>query len=149
MTAAGNDMDVLPRISFDTLDREMCLQLWRKQFAHHPPKYVSVEFMRRVFAFEAQVMVHGGHSTAVRNALKACLKRVDLAKPQTGAAPSAATLRPGTHLVREWNGRSYRVEVTADGFLMDGTPYRSLTAIAQKITGTVWSGPRFFGLAKS
>lgn len=149
MIAGGNDMDLPPLKSFDTLDREMCLQRWKKQFAHRPQRYVSVEFMRRVFAFEAQVKVHGGHSTAVRNVLKACLKCADPAKPQTRAAPSAATLRPGTYLVREWNGRSYRVEVTADGFLMDGKTYRSLTAIAQKITGTVWSGPRFFGLAKT
>ena len=32
------------------------------------------------------------------------------------------------------------------GYLMDGKTYRSLTAIAKRITGANWSGPRFFGL---
>ena len=137
--------------SFEALDREKCLNRWRKNFDHEPPRYVSVEFMRRAFAFEAQVKSYGGHSKAVRHVLKSALKEVDSAKPKDGAktAPSPVTLRPGTYLVREWNGRPYRVEVTDNGFLMDGKSYKSLTAIAQKITGTVWSGPRFFGLAKT
>ncbi len=55
-------------------------------------------------------------------------------------------LSEGTHLVREWNGRTYQVEVTKSGYVMDGKTYRSLTAIARRITGANWSGPRFFGL---
>jgi hypothetical protein len=33
-----------------------------------------------------------------------------------------------------------------DGFLYDDRRYASLSQIAQVITGTRWSGPRFFGL---
>jgi hypothetical protein len=138
--------------SFEALDREACLKRWRKQFDHDPPRYVSVEFMRKVFAYEAQVAAFGGHSRAVRDVLKACLKNTERGrKPIAGAAavPSPAALRPGTHLVREWNGRVYQVEVTADGFRMDGRHFSSLSAIARKITGTAWSGPRFFGLART
>lgn len=53
---------------------------------------------------------------------------------------------PGTRLIREWNGKRYVVDVTAEGYLMDDERYKSLTAIAYAITGTRWSGPRFFGL---
>ena len=35
-----------------------------------------------------------------------------------------------------------------DGFEYDGQHYRSLTVIAEQITGAHWSGPRFFGLRK-
>ena len=52
----------------------------------------------------------------------------------------------GTHLVREWNGRTYQVEVIDNGYRFDGKTYPSLTTIAKRITGTHWSGPRFFGL---
>ena len=48
--------------------------------------------------------------------------------------------------MREWNGRTYRVEVVEGGFQMDGKAYRSFSAIARKITGAQWSGPRFFGI---
>lgn len=58
------------------------------------------------------------------------------------------SLTPGTQLVREWNGRVYRVDVTADGFEKDGQAYTSLSAVAKRITGAEWSGPRFFGLKK-
>src|SRR5204863_6098083 len=55
-------------------------------------------------------------------------------------------LKPGTRLVREWQGRTYEVLVLDDGFSWQGTGYRSLSALARKITGTAWSGPLFFGL---
>lgn len=53
---------------------------------------------------------------------------------------------PGTRLMREWNGRMHVVDITDQGVLFDGKLYRSLTAVAKRITGTHWSGPRFFGL---
>jgi hypothetical protein len=55
-------------------------------------------------------------------------------------------LAPGTRLLREWNGRQHFVEVVDGGYVFDGKPYRSLSAIARRITGAHWSGPRFFGL---
>ena len=57
-----------------------------------------------------------------------------------------AELRPGTLLGREWNGQMHRVAVLAEGFAWNGKTYRSLTKVAFAITGTRWSGPKFFGL---
>jgi hypothetical protein len=54
-------------------------------------------------------------------------------------------LQLGTVLVREWDGQSQRVTVLENGFVWNGTTYRSLTEVAFAITGTRWSGPRFFG----
>jgi hypothetical protein len=54
-------------------------------------------------------------------------------------------LSPGTILVREWDRRSQRVMVMADGFAWNGQTYDSLK-VAFAITGTRWNGPRFFGL---
>lgn len=56
------------------------------------------------------------------------------------------TLAPGTQLVREWNGRTWQVEVVKGGFVCKGKRYRSLSAIAKMITSAHWSGPHFFGL---
>src|SRR6202035_5457019 len=60
--------------------------------------------------------------------------------------PPRPELKPGTRLVRAWQSRTYDVLVLDDGFLWQGTSYRSLSALAGKITGTAWSGPLFFGL---
>ena len=56
------------------------------------------------------------------------------------------TAKPGSHFVREWNGRTYQVEVVDGGYTMDGKTWRSLSAIARHITGAHWSAPRFFGV---
>ena len=55
-------------------------------------------------------------------------------------------LKPGTKLVREWQGAVHDVAVVDDGFLWNGVRHRSLSAIARAITGTRWNGLVFFGL---
>jgi hypothetical protein len=76
------------------------------------------------------------------------LRRIAQQFKKTGDAtmPARAELKPGTRLMREWQGRTYDVLVLEGGFSWQGTRYRSLSAIARKITGTPWSGPLFFGL---
>jgi Protein of unknown function (DUF2924) len=51
-------------------------------------------------------------------------------------------------LVRQWRGHTHTVLVREDGFEYDGQRYRSLTVIAERITGAHWSGPRFFATGK-
>jgi hypothetical protein len=74
---------------------------------------------------------------------------------ESGAATSArlmildmkrTELTPGTVLVREWDRKSQRVMVLANGFAWNGRTYDSLSKVAFAITGTRWNGPRFFGL---
>jgi len=62
----------------------------------------------------------------------------------------AVPLPEGARIVRVWRGRTYEVTVADGGkaFVYNGTTYRSLSKVAEAITGTVWSGPLFFGLAK-
>jgi hypothetical protein len=57
-------------------------------------------------------------------------------------------LNTGATLVRQWRGRTHTVLVSENGFEYEGRRYRSLTVIAERITGVHWSGPRFFGLGK-
>jgi hypothetical protein len=53
----------------------------------------------------------------------------------------------GTKLLRIYQGVEFHVTVLADGFSFDGRKYKSLSRIAEVITGKTWSGPAFFGLA--
>ncbi len=66
--------------------------------------------------------------------------------PLRRRSPARAALRPGNRLVRRWRGRTYVVEVTEGGLVYEGVSYASLSVIATTITGTRWSGPKFFGL---
>jgi hypothetical protein len=65
---------------------------------------------------------------------------------QWGLPRTPEELKTGASLVRRWRGHTHTVLIGADGFEYDGQRYRSLTMIAEKITGAHWSGPRFFGV---
>ena len=79
------------------------------------------------------------------------LRQIAIEVKQTGQAAKhfRPQLKPGTRLMREWQGRTYEVVVLDDGLSWQGTQYRSLSAIVRKITGTAWSGPLFFGLKQT
>ncbi|MEM6857919.1 MAG: DUF2924 domain-containing protein [Pseudomonadota bacterium] len=63
-----------------------------------------------------------------------------------GAERAAPLAQSGSVLTRDWKGRRHIVRVSEDGYEWEGETYRSLSKIAQLITGTRWSGPRFFGV---
>lgn len=112
--------------------------LWHSRFGALPPKNLSLEFMEAIFAYESQCEANGGLSKATRRALE---KAAESKKQKKD-------LSPGSTLVREWNGVPHRVEVVDGGYVYNAKVYSSLTAIAEEITGTHWSGPRFFGLKR-
>jgi Protein of unknown function (DUF2924) len=120
----------------DALDRTDCIDHWAEMFGRPPPKYLSTQFMKRVLIWETQNRAMGGVSAKTLRRLK---------KVASGN-PVPAKAKPGSHLVREWNGRTYQVEVIDGGYVMDGNTWKSLSAIAKHITGAHWSGPRFFGV---
>ena len=60
----------------------------------------------------------------------------------------AESIKPGTRLIRVWQGRKHSVLVANKGFEYNGLIYGSLSKIATVITGTKWNGLVFFGLKK-
>ena len=71
-----------------------------------------------------------------------------IAKGKAPLPDNGQSLRAGTILVREWRGVTHRVLVLDEGFEHEGKRYGSLSEAARAISGTHWSGPRFFGLEK-
>ena len=125
-------------------ERPITLTNWEAVIGAPPPSYLSVQFMQKAILYEQQCKALGGLPAATRRALK------QIASGDNVSAAPPAKLSNGAHLVREWNGRIYQVQVIEGGFTMDGKTWSSLSAIAKHITGATWSGPRFFGLnAKS
>lgn len=122
------------------MDRNQCLELWRESFASPPAKYLSQPFMQKAIAYELQCRAFKGVPKSTKRAL------IAIAKGKKAASAPSRSLTPGMRLLREWNGRTYEVEVTKNGFVWRDKNYLSLSAIAREITGTRWSGPRFFGV---
>jgi hypothetical protein len=119
---------------------------WQLIFGAPPPPDLGRALLTRALSWKEQERLHGGYSGAVVRELKRLAQQLE----RSGELDieRQMVLKPGTRLVREWNGRTIHVEVVADGFLHDGQTYASLSHVARAITGTRWSGPRFFGLAQ-
>jgi len=126
-------------------------ELWVLWDAHFPrrPKHINRNFLESRLAYRIQEQAYGPLAAAVRRHLADCgAKHSQIKVERKGEGRGAELhLMPGTTLVREWDEREYRVTVTADGmYELDGKRFKSLSAAARHITGTQWSGPKFFGL---
>jgi len=53
---------------------------------------------------------------------------------------------PGAIITRQYKGETFEVRVLPHGFECQGEVYRTLSAVAKKITGTHWNGYHFFRL---
>jgi hypothetical protein len=117
---------------------------WRRHCRSVPPKKISRDILELGIAWKIQENRLGGLGTAVKRQLaelaKTMATKSDLAKQR------AVALKPGARVLRSWEGVTHEVLVVEDGFLWAGKTWASLSAIAREITGTRWSGPRFFGL---
>ena len=65
------------------------------------------------------------------------------------AAAIGPRVKPGTRLIRVWQGETHCVLVLDEGFEWRGARHRSLSVIAKAITGTNWNGWTFFGVKRS
>jgi hypothetical protein len=126
------------------LDLGELRQRWRALYKADESPHLSRELLVRAVAYRMQEAALGGLRPQRQRQLRQIAQQLD----QTAEIRRRARLelKSGTRLVREWRGRTYEVLVLDDGFSWHGTSYRSLSALARKITGTAWSGPLFFGL---
>ncbi len=156
----GLDLARLPRMSVDELRR-----LWAEHIGRKPPSQKRI--LVRELAWRVQERIHGGFDHETRRLLQsamrdglASIKDRGVRSPADGETPEAAyhpakrgpkaarALPSASKLIRTWRGRSHEVEVLDGGrsFRYQGREFKSLSEIAKLITGTHWSGPRFFGL---
>ena len=122
----------LRSLALDALRRR-----WRAVFGQTPPAPLSKDLLGRMMAWRLQEQAFGGLDRESLSFLQGLARH--------GGSPRRQ-LKPGTVLVRDYHGQRHTVTVAPDGFDWQGTTYASLSAIARAITGTAWSGPRFFAL---
>jgi hypothetical protein len=115
---------------------------WRRLHHMQPPRSLSRDLLLRGITYKIQERAFGGLSKLVLRKLT----DPDTSSAEHRRAAPRIVVKPGTRLVREWNGHTHTVIVHADGVEWRGKRYRSLSVVAREITGAHWSGPRFFGL---
>ena len=126
------------------LNTKALTQRWQSLFDAGPPPGLGRALLVRVIAYRVQERAFGGLKPATRRFLSAYADTAGARRILRAPAARAATA--GTVLIREWHGTSHRVTVLDQGCTWRGTWYRTLSEVARAITGTRWSGPRFFGL---
>jgi hypothetical protein len=145
MTASVSELeDEIARLR--DLDLSGLRARWHSVFRRKAPDHLPRHLLYRMIAYRLQAERLGDLDRDTQR----LLHRVAAGSRKGDGLPEPGYRRhgfqPGTALVREWDGRSQRVIVLDEGFAWNGTTYRSLTEVAFAITGTRWSGPRFFGL---
>jgi len=118
---------------------------WRQSYGTGPPLGLSRDLLIRALADQLQEHSYGGMSRALRRRLQTLAGEFERGG---GSFDPGLLPKTGTTLVRQWRGHAHTVLVREDGFEYEGQRYRSLSVIAERITGAHWSGPRFFGLTK-
>jgi hypothetical protein len=131
------------------LDLKRLRARWQNEFGRLAPEHLTRHLLFRIIAYKVQADRLGDLDAETLKVLKQAAGHED----QASAVSNLARLDqrrfappPGTVLVREWDQKSHRVMVMADGFAWNGNTFDSLSQVALAIAGTKWNGPRFFGL---
>ena len=123
-------------LALTQMDKEELVAKWQDLFGTTPPEYGTL-FMRKRLAHRIQELFYSGLPEMLKNQM---LSQKKLQKRNAGI------LKPGNRIVREWHGVKHEVIIRNNGVEYQGVIYRSLTAVAKKITGGHWNGRHFFGV---
>jgi hypothetical protein len=130
--------------ALSSISKEDLRSRWAEAYKVPLPLRASREFLERSLAYRIQEEALGGLNPGLRKQLArlAGASESELRR----SAKAVPDFKPGTRLIRAWQGEVHEVEVSKDGFSWQGRSYSNLSRIAREITGTRWSGPLFFGL---
>jgi hypothetical protein len=125
--------------------RKDLLEHWTQFYGRPPPAGISRRLLVYAAAYAAQATAYGGLRHDIRRKMRLIAKQSGH-KHAGGPLAKQSSLAVGTRLVREWQGIVHAVDVLDTGLLYKGSLFSSLSEVARVITGTRWSGPRFFGV---
>src|SRR5258706_16170433 len=120
---------------------------WQTMFGHPAPKSLRRNFLARAVAYQMQVEVYGGLSAATKRRLREIANAVR--NGDANAIPGSSRIKPGTQMIRQWQNTTHTVTALAEGFEWNGRTYKSLSAVANTITGANWNGFSFFGIKRA
>jgi hypothetical protein len=120
-------------------------QQWRDLFEREAPPY-NRAFLQHRLTYRIQELEYGGLKPETLKRLRQIADDVDGGRPSNRRRHHQDRPLAGTRLIREWQGVEHTVTVRDGDFEYQGCPYKSLSAVARRITGTQWNGWAFFGL---
>jgi hypothetical protein len=134
--------------------REELIQIWKKLFKINSPQHSRKEFLIKHISWEMQAKEKGGFSKQTKQKLDKLSAKVSEIKAFQEESSkiiresALLEIKAGTKLIREYKGEKHEVISLDKGFEYRNRTYKSLSAIANDITGTKWNGKVFFGIKK-
>lgn len=136
------EIAALPKMNLAQLQAK-----WRRVLKQAPPPHIRKQLLVPLLAYKLQEQAYGGLKPEVKRRLRELAASFHRDSKKTAAQRrDPLRIKPGTRLIRQWEGQTHHVTVGEVGFEYNGERYKSLSVIARLITGTRWSGPLFFGL---
>ncbi len=138
-------------IKLKSLSKEKLIQKWQKLFKETPSQSLRREFLIKHIVWQIQAKDRGGYSSETKKKLESLSKSLEQtqelrADTIKNLKSNRLIIKPGTKLIREYQGKNHEVIVLEKGYQYNNKFYRSLSAIANELTTTRWNGKVFFGL---
>lgn len=120
-------------------------QMWANAWKIKPHARIGRTMLQRSLEFKILERECGSLRPDIQEQLDYLIKKYKRETP----CERNISLKPGTRLVRTHEGKKHVVIVEMNGFEFEGRKYKSLSKIANEITGKHWNGWMFFGLKKA
>ena len=137
------------------LSRPELIKKWKKLFGTNSPLHAKKDFLIKQIAWEMQAKEQGGLSNQTKKQLDKLADNLannnDITEKEIKTScrqTSSLEIKAGTKLIREYKGEKHEVTALEKGFEYRGKQYKSLSGIANAITGSQWNGKVFFGVKK-
>lgn len=127
--------------------RQELFDLWQKTFKFSPPYDLNKSYLIKHLKWQQK---YGKLEDSTQKQLDKLVEQYAKNKALASADIKKAkqfSISQGTKLLREFRGEKHEVLTLERGFSYKGQYYKSLSAIANEITGTRWNGKKFFGVA--
>lgn len=129
-----------------TSERTKLENEWQKVFNTELPKYVHNSYAKKYIKWQKK---NNGLEKSIQKYLDKLVLNYETENSTfTPLTPLKIEIKTGTKLIRDFKGVKYEVLKTDNGFEYNGKNYKSLSAVANEITGTRWNGKKFFGVGK-
>jgi len=133
--------------------KEELVQKWQELFKQTPSQSMRREFLIKHLVWEIQAKEKGRYTFQTKKKLESLARSLEQNQEVNddslkGLKQNSLTIKAGTKLIREYQGKNHEVFVLEKGYQYQNKFYRSLSAIANEITNTRWNGKVFFGLKK-
>lgn len=135
----------IEKINF--LSKEELLVKWSEVFKTQAPKHLSKPYLIKHIAWQLEFNVLPANVQRQIDKLVKQFARTKMLKSTDIKKLQKFEVTVGTRFIREFKGKKHEVTALDKGFSYNGKTYKSLSAIANEITGTRWNGKKFFGVA--